>query len=310
MEKIVKIAPSSPRLIDEAKRIIRFRGTSGSVDRDGESIDPKGWNFDNYMKNPVVQFGHNYSERPIARTVKIESSDEYHDFYVQFPASADEAGREWFEFTDSVYRLAKSGFLNATSVGFRPLAPPRVNPKGDGVKEPRRTYVGQELLELSIVPVPSNPEALANAFENGLLKSADVACIKRIITNETKDTKNIKWAEEIDDIISVVEDAQKEEAEVDELLKEIEALKELVGALADKIDTVDTGVKTINNYVSIANLPETQLRVIKNHIDCALDELDSGKTVKAVGDPDATEKDGISVEDVLAAILGTDKGEG
>lgn len=306
MNKIVKLMSSSPRLVDDARRIVRFRGTNGTIDRDGESIDPKRWDFDNYMKNPVVQFGHDYSERPVGRTVKIENDGKNVDFYIQFPASEEEAGEEWFKFTDSVYRMVKSGFLNATSVGFRPTVPPKVMPKGDGISSPRRVFVGQELLEISIVPVPSNPDALANAFETGVLKSCDIDSIKRIVRNETKNTENIKWAEDVDSIVEEIEKSEEKNEsgeEVEKLVAEIAALRDIVNTLSDKIDSVDSDVKGIGKYISIANLPEMQLKVIKNHIDCALDEINSGKTVKAVGDPEAIDYDGISAEDIVEAIL-------
>jgi len=41
--------------------------------------------------------------------------------------------------------------------------------EGDGEKEPRRTYTKQELLELSAVPVPSNPDALVQAREQDVI---------------------------------------------------------------------------------------------------------------------------------------------
>jgi len=258
------------------------------------------------MKNPVVQFGHDYSERPVGRTVKIENDGKNVDFYIQFPASEEEAGEEWFKFTDSVYRMVKSGFLNATSVGFRPTVPPKVMPKGDGISSPRRVFVGQELLEISIVPVPSNPDALANAFETGVLKSCDIDSIKRIVRNETRNTENIKWAEDVDSIVEEIEKSEEENEsgeEVEKLVAEIAALRDIVNTLSDKIDSVDSDVKGIGKYISVANLPEMQLKVIKNHIDCALDEINSGKTVKAVGDPEAIDYDGISAEDIVEAIL-------
>jgi hypothetical protein len=34
--------------------------TTDKKDRDGEIIKIDGWNFENFMKNPVVLYGHNY----------------------------------------------------------------------------------------------------------------------------------------------------------------------------------------------------------------------------------------------------------
>ena len=50
--------------------------TTEKKDRDGEVIKLDGWQFDNYMKNPVVLYGHNYwgLENIIGRVDKILKS--------------------------------------------------------------------------------------------------------------------------------------------------------------------------------------------------------------------------------------------
>lgn len=47
--------------------------TTDKKDRDGEVIKIDGWNFENFMKNPVVLYGHNYwgIENIIGRVDKI-----------------------------------------------------------------------------------------------------------------------------------------------------------------------------------------------------------------------------------------------
>jgi phage head maturation protease len=59
---------------------------------------------------------------------------------------------------DTVCAMVAARFLNAVSVGFMPLAAqPILDEDGDwtGVE-----FISQELLELSVVPVPANPGAL------------------------------------------------------------------------------------------------------------------------------------------------------
>ena len=73
-----------------------------------------------------------------------------------------------------VYELIKGGFLNAVSIGFDPdpehMGPPTEKeltkrPEWAGVKQVYRKW---KLLEVSLVPVPSNPEALVTAVGKGL----------------------------------------------------------------------------------------------------------------------------------------------
>jgi len=62
---------------------------------------------------------------------------------------------------DSVYKMIKSGMLNAVSVGFVPNFDKIIY--GEKKGQPRTTYTEQELLEISVVPVPSNPNAIVTA---------------------------------------------------------------------------------------------------------------------------------------------------
>ncbi len=50
----------------------RMKITSEAVDRAGEVIKAAGWDFSDYMKNPVVLWAHDYSGLPVAITDSIE----------------------------------------------------------------------------------------------------------------------------------------------------------------------------------------------------------------------------------------------
>lgn len=129
-------------------RTIKFLISTDAIDRDGDSIDPKGWDLTNYMKSPVVLWSHDYSQPPVAKATSVESTKNGLAATAEFPAKGV------YPFADTVYELLKGGFLSASSVGFRPI---------DGVPAEGRkgmNYLKQELLEFSVVPVPANPEAL------------------------------------------------------------------------------------------------------------------------------------------------------
>jgi hypothetical protein len=66
-----------------------------------------------------------------------------------------------------MFALYRGGFLRATSVGFLPKEWREVtDPKRRGMMP--LDFVRQELLEYSLVPVPSNPRALLDAAKAGL----------------------------------------------------------------------------------------------------------------------------------------------
>lgn len=130
------------------ERKMSFVISTAAVDRDNDTIDPNGWNTEHYMKNPVVLWAHDYDQLPVAKATNVTITEKGLAADIQFPPVGT------YPFADTVHDMLKAGFLNATSVGFKPV-------KGDQNTERKGfDYSSQELLEFSIVPVPSNPEAL------------------------------------------------------------------------------------------------------------------------------------------------------
>lgn len=144
-------------------RSIKFLISTDSVDRDGDSISPKGWQLDNYLKSPVVLWSHDYTQPPIAKATDVKMTDNGLSATAEFPAKGI------YPLADTVYELLKGGFLSASSVGFRPIEAEKAADREKGFN-----YSKQELLEFSVVPVPANPEALvqlgAKPSHKGLMK--------------------------------------------------------------------------------------------------------------------------------------------
>jgi len=145
-------------------RTIKFLISTDAVDRDGDSIDPKGWDVASYKKNPIVLWSHDYSGLPVAKAISMEQTKNGLAATAEFPAKGIHP------FADTVYELLKGGFLGATSVGFKPIKHEKATDREKGMN-----YFAQELLEFSIVPIPANPEALVQMSidrpeHKGLLK--------------------------------------------------------------------------------------------------------------------------------------------
>ncbi|MFG1255884.1 HK97 family phage prohead protease [Xanthobacter flavus] len=145
-------------------RVVSFVFSDDSVDRYGDTIDQRGWVLDSYRANPVVLFGHN--DKQAANVVgkvlnlRVEGNRLIGD--VEFAAA--DVNPE----ADVVFRLVKGGFLNCVSVGFQPLewALSKDKSRPGGVD-----FRKQELLELSIVPVPANANALVQVRAAGIAAS-------------------------------------------------------------------------------------------------------------------------------------------
>lgn len=140
------------------ERKMMFTISTAAVDRDGDTIDPKGWDLTNYMKNPTVLWAHDYSQPPVGKAVSLKATETGLHAEVEFLPKGT------YPFADMIHDMCKDGFLNATSVGFRGQKYDKAKDREYGVD-----FKGQELLEFSIVPVPSNPEALAQRGVDGKL---------------------------------------------------------------------------------------------------------------------------------------------
>ena len=138
-------------------RPITFVASDETVDRMGDVVRADGWDLTAYKRNPVFLWAHDYGRTPIGRSEWIGVDDGRLLATVEFAPT---------EFAKEVETLYRQRFLRAVSVGFRAKAFTfRKGPHGaiEGIE-----YTKQELLEISAVPVPANPQALGKAFDAGL----------------------------------------------------------------------------------------------------------------------------------------------
>lgn len=218
MNKNTIFKPGTVKEIDKKSREITFVVSDGQVDRHGDSLNPNGWQIENYMQNPVVLFGHNYKDLPIGKTLKI-----WVENGSQVLARMKFADHD---FADKVWKLIKDGFLNATSVGFIPL-------KYD--EEGNHTFSDMELLEISVVPVPANPRALGRK-EIGLLKELEAETGEAILEKSLR--RLIK--------LTKVEDTSEPEK------TETDAPESVATLTAEEIN--DLVVKAVQTYIEQQNL--------------------------------------------------------
>jgi len=111
-------------------------------DRAGEVILVKGWDTENYLKNPIILYAHDYSSLPVGAATEVVKNED--QLIVKGVFANTPEGQK-------VRQLYDDGILRTVSVGFIPM-------ERDG-----NVITKAELLELSFVPVPCNPEALSLA---------------------------------------------------------------------------------------------------------------------------------------------------
>lgn len=148
--------------------------TTEGVDRDGEVIQVSGWDFKNFYKNPVLLWGHEYEELPIGAVTELRVENGSVIAKGLFARS---------EFAQEVRALYDDGFLKTVSVGFIPH------------ERNGNVITKAELLELSFVSVPANPDALdrLKSFE---AKYLNVSIEKKEEKKEVEETEQVAPTEE------------------------------------------------------------------------------------------------------------------
>jgi phage head maturation protease len=137
--------------------------SSETVDRDTDTIAVDGWDLKQYRKNPVVLFGHRYFET--AAPVVGKSLTEFVD-KGKLKSLLEFTPQGMVPLADTLYGLYAEGFMNASSVGFIPKE--WKFPEDDPDRPWGIDFLKQELIEYSLVPVPSNPDALVEARSKGI----------------------------------------------------------------------------------------------------------------------------------------------
>lgn len=156
---------------DDDERSSKELITVETKDRDGEILLTKGVVLEHYQSNPLVLFAHNYHAPPIGRNAWIKRDNKAKGLLAKtiYAATA---------FAEEIWQLVKGGFLPGRSMGFIPLevhapteAEIKENPERKGAE---RIYDKWELLEYSVVPIPSNRQALVQAIGKSINLSPEL----------------------------------------------------------------------------------------------------------------------------------------
>jgi hypothetical protein len=177
-------SPADPQPDTKSQPILDFIASDETLDRYGEVISASGWHLDTYRRNPVFQNAHQYGDIMFTlgkalitevRTTPHSALPTPHLYQrIQFATDINPVARV-------AYGLYKAKFLNAVSVGFIPLrwqdggsASASGSAGGSPASPCRRRYLEQELLEVSAVGIPANPNALALGLKSGAIEKGDL----------------------------------------------------------------------------------------------------------------------------------------
>jgi hypothetical protein len=165
---------------EPVERALWWTVSTEQRDRDGDRIPVSGWDLKAFKTNPVVPWAHNYADLPVAKALEVVVDKEKGRLRMlkQFTT------KEQNPFGAMVHELARDGFLKAASVGFIPTESEEDPETKDDPNPYRRGWIHKkkELLESSIVVVPSNPGALQQAKSvNGIDLTPYVAWAEKLL---------------------------------------------------------------------------------------------------------------------------------
>lgn len=156
------------RAIDQELRTVEFVASDNSVDSYGTILPVDKWDLSRYKRNGIVGYMHDvYGDSwtkaadPDDVIGKGEAFVENDQLIVRItfePADLNEKA-------DKIFRKLIFGSLHAVSVGFKPTAKGHMGDEERGEDPNVYYYNGQELLEVSVVNIPSNPNALMRSIE-------------------------------------------------------------------------------------------------------------------------------------------------
>lgn len=140
-------------------RVLRFKMSDESLDRHGEVILQSGWDFSEFVENPVCMAFHDYNQWPLGKGIAVGVVDGAAYIDMEFdPKEVDERA-------DVVFRKVVHGTIKAGSVGFirkvwADVTDPSHKELFKGFPGASRIYKEQSLLEWTICPIGANKNAL------------------------------------------------------------------------------------------------------------------------------------------------------
>lgn len=139
-----------------------FVASDGSRDSAHTILNQENWDLSRFEKNPIIGYNHNiygsWSGSDVDNVIgKGHAYVESGKLMVDITFEPKEIN----ELAEKVYQKILFGSINAVSVGFLPIGRGAWGKGDEGPGEVNETYyyAGQQLLEISVVNIPSNGNA-------------------------------------------------------------------------------------------------------------------------------------------------------
>lgn len=156
-------------------------------DEDSHGTVLRNWNLERYQRNPTVLFAHNRFDLPIGTASNVVQQGNRLEADITFLDEADNPVAE------RCLRCTRKKALRGVSVGFRRGAGTKVSTEyRDGNREVL-AIEGAELCEISMLPIGSNPNALAELRALAVAAEPDMSERGAVPYSPTKPVESTTW---------------------------------------------------------------------------------------------------------------------
>lgn len=155
------------RAVNNDERTITFVASDGTRDRYATVLPVNEWSLDNFNRNPVIAYAHRAygaEDKPNPDYIIGKGRAYIEEGLLLIDIEFEPADINTM--ADKIYRKIEFGSLNAVSVGFTAKgAKWGTGEESESGKTPTLYYYGLELLEVSVVNIPGNANALRRSLE-------------------------------------------------------------------------------------------------------------------------------------------------
>lgn len=151
------------RKVNEESRMVTFVASDNSMDGHGTILPVDKWELARFEGNPVIGYQHtiSYSNDPDDVIGTGRAYIEGDQLLIDITFEPEDIN----PLAEKIYKKVLHGTLKAVSVGFLPTKDGHMGDKTRGEDPAAYYFDGQELIEVSVVNIPSNKNALKKAIE-------------------------------------------------------------------------------------------------------------------------------------------------
>ena len=232
---------------DDKKRKMTVIVSNEIENRYGHVVKVKGWDYKNYMKSPIVLVNHNADALPVAKATRVWKNNKKNALMANIQFLDEGVSPE----ADLVWALYDNGFMTSVSPGY--LVDYDKATYGKSEKEPKVTFNGQELLEISLANIPANPEAIRT---NSMVQEClELGVIDENLIDKLEETmkKADDETDEIDAETDQTDTNEEDSVENTEQITNLDIVQECIDATPDPYKWFFDEYKPIKDQIDSRN---------------------------------------------------------